>query len=142
MGTTLSGNRRPGVVTFIGIILYIQAFAAAAFGIVTLIERNNAKLQAVTGQSDSELVVYAIVEFIFAVLLFLVASGVMSGAKWARILVALVVGFRIVAISWWMIAHHGGGIHTTGLVSILIYVFVLWALYGHKESDEFYEGAM
>lgn len=141
MGTTLSGSRRPGVVRFVGIILYIQAFVAAAVGTVTLIERNNAKLQIVTGQSDSDLIVFAILEFIFAVLLFLVASGVISGAKWARMLVALVVGLRIVVISWWMIAHHGGGIHTSGLVAILIYVFVLWALYGHKDSDAFYEGA-
>lgn len=138
----VSVNRRPGVVTFIGIILYIQAFVAAAFGIVAFIERNNRELQLVTGQSDSDLIVLAIVEFAFAVVLFLVAAGVMSGASWARMLVAIVAGFRIVVISWWMIAHHAGGFHSAGLVTILIYVFVLWALYANKESEAFYEGAM
>ncbi len=140
--STVSKNRRPGVVSFVGIVLYIQAFVAAAFGIVALVERNNLELQIVTGQSDSDLIVLAIVELAFAVLLFLVAAGVMSGAKWARMLVAIVAGFRIVVMSWWMISHHAGGIHSAGIITILIYVFVLWALYGHKESEEFYEGAM
>jgi hypothetical protein len=138
----MSGVRRPGVVTFIGIILYIQAVVAAAFGIVAFLERNNLEWQLVTGQSDSDLIVFAIVELIFAVALFLVASGVMSGAKWSRMLVAIVAGLRIVALSWWMLTHHAGGIHSAAIIHILIYVFVLWALYGHKESSEFYEGAM
>ena len=138
----MSGVRRPGVVTFIGIILYIQAVVAAAFGIVAFLERNNLEWQLVTGQSDSDLTVFAIVELIFAVALFLVASGVMSGAKWSRMLVAIVAGLRIVALSWWLLTHHAGGIHSAAIIHILIYVFVLWALYGNKESSEFYEGAM
>lgn len=138
----MSTVRRPGVVTFIGIILYIQAVVAAAFGIVAFLERNNLEWQLKTGQSSNDLIVFAIVEFIFAVLLFLVASGVMSGANWSRILVAIVAGVRIVAISWWMLSHHAGGIHSAAIIQIAIYVFVLWALYGHKESNEFYEGAM
>lgn len=142
MGAAVGEGRRPGVVTFIGIILYIQALVAAAFGIVAFLERNNTDWQAVTGQSDSDLIVFAIVELIFAVVLFLVASGVMSGAKWARMLVAIVAAFRVFALAWWMIAHHAGGIHTAAIVQVLIYVFVLWALYGHKDSDAFYEGAM
>ncbi len=142
MGSTMSSVRRPGVVTFIGIILFIQAVIAAAFGIVAFLERNNLEWQLVTGQSDSDLIVFAIVELIFAAALFLIASGVMSGAKWARILVAVVAGFRMVVLSWWLLTHHAGGVHSAAIIQILIYVFVLWALYGHKESNEFYEGAM
>lgn len=142
MSSTLAENRRPGVVTFIGIILFIQALVAAAFGIVAFIERNNKQWQLVTGQSDSDLIVFAIVELIFAVALALVASGVLSGAKWARLLVAIVAALRIFALSWWMISHHAGGVHTSAIVQIAVSVFVLWALYGHKESDAYYEGAM
>jgi len=138
----MAGARRPGVVTFIGIILYIQAAVAAAFGIVAFIERDNLQWQIVTGQSDSDLIVFAIVELIFAFALLIVASGVMSGAKWSRMLVGIIAGFRIVAISWWMISHHAGGIHSAAIIQILIYVFVLWALYGNKESNDYYEGAM
>ena len=140
--TMAGATRRPGPVTFVGVVLYIQAFIAAAFALVVFIERNNSDLQSVTGQSDSDLIVVAIVEAIIAVGLFLVASGIMSGAKWARELVAIVVGVRMVVAGWWMISHHAGGFLTAGLVTIGISIFVLWALYGHNESDAFYEGAM
>ena len=142
MASTVGGIRRPGVVTFVGIVLYIQAFIALAFAVVAFIERNNEKLQLVTGSSDSDLIVLAIVETIVAIALALVASGILSGAKWSRFLVAVVMGVRMTVSAWWMIAHHAGGFHSAGIITIGIGVFVLWALYGHKESDEFYEGAL
>lgn len=131
--------KRPGVVTFVGIILYIQAAAAAAFGIVAFLERNDADWQSTTGQSSSELASFAAIELVFALVLLLVAAGVMSGARWSRTLVGIVVGFRIVILSGWMIAHHAGGFHAAALAQILIYAFVLWALYGHQESNDYYE---
>lgn len=142
MSSSVGTPRRPGVVTFVGIVIYIQAVVALAFGIVAFIERNNAKLSLVTGQSDSDLIVTAMVEILLAVALFIVGSGILSGSKGARLFVAIVMGFRIVVSAWWMITHHAGGFHAAGLVTIGVAVFVLWALYAHKESDEFYEGTL
>ncbi len=142
MSSSIGTARRPGVVTFVGIVIYIQAFIALAFGIVAFVERNNAKLSLVTGQSSGDLIVTAIVEVIIALALFAVGTGILSGLKGARLLVAIVMGFRIVVAAWWMITHHAGGFHSAGIVTIGVAVFVLWALYAHKESDEFYEGAL
>jgi hypothetical protein len=135
------GRKRPGVVTFVGIVLYIQAFAALAYGIVAFLERNNERMQLVTGQSDSDLIVQSILQVGIALLLFLVASSIMSGTSWGRLLVAIVAGIQIVVLTWILISHHAGGFQTLGIVYIGIDIFVLWALYGHKESEEFYEGA-
>ena len=136
------GRKRPGVVTFVGIVLYIQAFASAAYGIVAFLERNNEKLQLVTGQNDSDLIVQSIVQLLVAALIFFAAYSIMSGTHWGRILVAVVAGIQIVTLTWFLITHHAGGFQTMGLVYIGIDIFVLWALYGHKESQEFYEGAL
>jgi hypothetical protein len=135
------GAKRPGVVTFVGVVMFIQAFAALAYGIVAFLERNNEKMQLVTGQSDSDFIVQSIIQVLVALLLFLVASSIMSGTHWGRILVAVVAGIQIVVLTWFLIAHHGGGFQTLGVMYIGIDIFVLWALYGHKESQEFYEGA-
>ena len=140
--TSASVNRqRPGVVTFVGIVLYIQAFAATAYGIVAFLERDNEKLQLVTGQNDSDLIVQSISQFVVAIALFLVAASIMSGTSWGRLLVAIVAGVQIVVLTWFLITHHAGGFQTMGMVYIGIDIFVLWALYGHKESQEFYEGS-
>ena len=134
------GTRRPGVVTFVGVVIYIQALVAAAFALVMFIERNNGKFQLVTGQSDSDIIVHAIVEGLVAIALFAVGMGIMSGSKGFRLFVAIVMGFRIVVSAYWMLTHHAGGYDSAAIVTILIGIFVLWALYGHKESDAYFEG--
>jgi hypothetical protein len=142
MTSTVGTRQRPGVVTFVGIVLYIQAFAAAAYGLVALLERNNKQMQLVTGQDSDALIVQSIIQFVVAVLLFLVASSIMAGTSWGRMLVAIVAGIQIVVLTWMLLTHHAGGFQTLGIVYIGIDIFVLWALYGHKESQEFYEGAL
>jgi hypothetical protein len=37
------------------------------------------------------------------------------------------------------IAHHVGGYVYRGVFSLFVGVFVLWALYGNDESDQFFE---
>lgn len=139
---TSAVTRRPGVVTFVGVVLYIQAFVALAFAVVLFIERNNAQYQLVTGQSDSDLIVAAIVEVIIALALFAVGAGVLSGSKGIRLFVAITMGIRIVASAYWMLTHHAGGYDSAAIVTIGVGIFVLWALYGHKESDAYFEGSL
>ena len=142
MTSTASAIRQPGVVTFIGIILYIQAFVAAAFAVVLFIERNNDKFQIVTGQSDRDIIVNAILEGLIALALFAVGYGILSGSKGFQLFVAIVMTVRIVASAYWMLTHHAGGYDSAAIVTILIAIFVLWALYGHKESDAYFEGSL
>jgi hypothetical protein len=142
MTSAVGTRQRPGVVTFVGIVLYIQAFAAAAYGLVAFLERDNKQMQLVTGQDSDALLVQSIIQFGVAVLLFLVASSIMAGTSWGRVLVAIVAGIQIVVLTWMLLTHHAGGFQTLGIVYIGIDIFVLWALYGHKESQEFYEGAL
>lgn len=134
----VSYQRRPGVITFIGVVMYIQAAIAAVIAIVAFLERNSSGFQEITGQSANELIGTAIGEAILAVLLAIVAAALLSGAKWARFAVALVEGLRLVFAIWAMIAHLGGGFQWNALITAGIALFVLWALYGNKESDEYF----
>lgn len=126
--------------TFVGIVLYIKAAIAAIVGIALLVEKNNSALLEATGRDGDYILGTAIGEFIFAVLLFAVAYYLMSGAKFARIVVAVVVGLRIVAGIWFMITHFGGHLNWNALITVGIGIFVLWALYGNDESDAYFEG--
>ncbi len=82
--------------------------------------------------STAHLECVVIGEVIAAILLFLVASAIMSGAKWARVAVAIVLGIRLAFATYWMIVHIGGGLQWNAIVSAGIAIFVLWALYGNK----------
>ncbi len=132
--------RRPGVVTFVAVVLYIKAALAAIVGIALLVEKNNSALLDATGRDGDYIAGTAIGEFVLAVLLFAVAWYLMSGAKFARIAVAIVVGLRMVVAVWWMITHFGGALNWNAIITVGIGIFVLWALYGNDESDAYFEG--
>jgi hypothetical protein len=138
--TTSIATRRPGVVTFVGVVLYIKAAIAAIVGIALLVEKNNSALLEATGREGDYILGTAIGEIILAGLLFASAWYLMSGAKAARLVVAIVVGLRMVTATWFMITHFGGHMNWNAIIAVGIGVFVLWALYGHQESDAYFEG--
>lgn len=132
--------KRPGVVTFVGVVLYIKAVIAAVIGIALLVEKDNSALLDATGRDGDYITSTAIGEFVVAVLLFAVAWYLMSGAKGARLAVAIVVGLRMATAVWWMVTHFGGALNWNALIQVGIGIFVLWALYGNDKSDAYFEG--
>lgn len=139
---TQAPTRRPGVVSFIGIILYVQAFLAAVAAISMLIWRDDI-LDFLEKEgsplSDGSFTGSIIGEAIAAVLLFLVASGIMRGSKGMRLLVAIVQCFAMGIAIYVLVAHHTGGLVYRSVFTLFIGVFVLWALYGNDESDRYFE---
>ena len=130
--------RRPGVVTFIGVVLYIYAAMAAVAALVLLIFSSNDTIQDNSAQSLGLLIGSGIGEAVIAALLFVVAASLMRGAPAARLFVAVVVGVRMAAAIGLMLIHHEGGYLFSGLAYVVVGVFVLWALYGAPGSDEYF----
>ena len=134
--------RRPGVVSFIGVILYIQAFLAAIAAVSLVIWRDDI-LDFLEKEgsplADGAFTGTIIGEVIAAVLLLFVANGIMRGSSGIRLLIALVQGFSMGVAIYVLIAHHVGGYVYRGVFSLFVGVFVLWALYGNEESDQFFE---
>lgn len=139
--TAPATTRRPGVVTLIGVIIYIQAAIAGIIAVMSFVNREDPHWQEQTGQSADALLGTAIGEAILALILVAVAMNLMSGSRGARTLVAIAMGLRIAFAAWAMLAHHGGGVFGTSAVTIGIALFVLWALYGHQASEEYFGDA-
>ncbi|HYJ61468.1 MAG TPA: hypothetical protein VE032_08405, partial [Actinomycetota bacterium] len=79
-----------------------------------------------------------IVELALAIVLFFVASGIMRGSKGYRTFVAIVEIIRAGTALFFMLFHHGGAYVDNGLVTMLVALFVIWALY-HERSEEWFE---
>jgi hypothetical protein len=136
--------RRPGVVTFIGIIILIQAFLSAVVAVVTLAfkDRVNDFLASQGGtQSDASITGTAIGAGIAALLLLLVGAGILRGSRGWRLFVVIVQAVNMGYALYLMITHPHSAYITSGLVTLLIGAFVIWALYGHKESEEYFESS-
>jgi hypothetical protein len=134
--------RRPGVITFIAVILYIQAAIAVTATITMLIWRG--PILDFLEQEESPLSSGAftgtiIAEALSAILLAMVASGLMRGSKGIRLFVAIVQGITMAFAIYILVAHHVGGYMYRAVFSLFVGVFVLWSLYGNEESDEFFE---
>ena len=130
---------RPGVVTFIGVVLWIQAVVAAVAATGVLLFRDNSDFQAGTGQSADALLGLAIAELVIAVILAWVASAILRGSRGMRTAVGVVMAFRIAVSMFFMITHHQGGFLYSGIINIAVAFFVLWALFGNEQSDDWFE---
>ncbi len=136
-----SRSERPGVVTFIGVIMYIQAFLAAVAAVSMMIWRDDILdylEEHGTKLADGAFTGSIIGEAIAAVLLLIVANGIMRGSNAMRLAVAIVQCFNMGLAIYVLIAHHVGGYVYRGVFSLFIGVFVLWALYANEESDRFF----
>ena len=134
--------RRPGVVTFIAAILFIQAALAVTSTVSMLVWRGpildflEKEESPLSGGAFTGTI---IAESLSAVLLVVVASGLMRGSKGIRLFVAIVEGLSMAFAVYVLVAHSVGGYVYRAVFSLFVGVFVLWALYGNDESDEFFE---
>ena len=138
---SMQSVRRPGVVTFVGAVILIQAFLSAVVAVVSLAfkDRVNDYLAVHGGaQSDASITGVAIGAGIAALLLFLVGSGILRGSRMWRLLVALVQAANMGYAIYLMVTHPHSAYMQSGIVTLLVGFFVIWALYGHKESEEYF----
>lgn len=136
--TTLETPTRPGVVTFVAILVFIKALMAAINSIASFVVRGTDEAANV-GLNDDNLLANGIAQGIVALILIAVGMFLLSGAPLARLLVAISVAISIAANTWFMITHHVGGYLWTGLASIALGLFVLWALYGDQRSADYFD---
>ena len=132
---------RPGVVSFIGVILYVQSFLAAVAAISLLVWRNDILdlLEREESPMSSGVFTGSIVgEAVSAVLLFVVARGLMRGSNGMRLFVAIVQCLSMALAFYILIAFQVGGYVYRGVFTLFIGAFVLWALYGNDASDRFF----
>jgi hypothetical protein len=113
---------------------------ALVVAIAIFFNRDNSALAQIAGRESDWLTGTAVRELILVGLLLFVAWAIMSGAKWAGLAVAIVMGIRMALAVYWMIAHFGGGLQWNALITVGIGIFVLWALYGNDASAGYFEG--
>lgn len=138
--STLAQRQRPGVVTLIGLLIWVQAILAGVAAFAAFAFRNDSDFQASAGLDADQILGVAIGEAILAVVLVILAISLMGGSSGARTFVGVVEIIRIGVAAWWIVTHHTGGFMSKGLITIGVGILVLWALYGNEKSDEYFRG--
>lgn len=135
----LDVDRRPGVITFVAVLLYIQGAMAIIAGVFAYIGRDDADVQASLGLESDQFVWLLVVELVLALVLFIVAGGIMNGARWARMLVTIGMGFRLVqAAAFATLGGTGSAVILTAVLYAIIPLMVLWAVWGHDKGEAYF----
>jgi hypothetical protein len=129
---------RPGIVTLVGVVMYLQAALAAVTGAIVIATRDSASFQDATGNSANQLLTVGITEVVFAFIIGLLAFGIMNGNRLARALVGIAMVLRIGFSGYVAFTNHAAGVLTQTVVTIAVALFVLWALYWNNRSAEFF----
>ncbi len=140
--TAPSATARPGVVTFLAVIMNIQAALAVIAGVSLIIWRNDVLdwlEQEGAPLSSGGLTGTIIGEFIAAAILFLAAAGLMRGSSGWRLVIAVAEGISMALAVYTLIAHHVGGYVYRSVFTLFVGVFVLWALYGNDQSERYFD---
>ncbi len=129
--------RRPGVITFIGVIMIIQATMSVVSGIVLAALSGQQRIIDETTIDRAGLITAGIVSLIIGAIILLVALALLRGSKGARILVTIVQVIAVASAAWTMFTHHTGAFLFQGLITTAIAIFVLWALYNERSEEYF-----
>ena len=133
-------TQRPGVITFIGVIMLIQAVLNLVAGVVMIALNGQQRIIDQTNLTSGELVTSGIISLIVGAIVGLGTLALLGGARVARGIVAAVQVILVISATFHMFFNHTGAWLFSGLLQIAIAVFVLWALYNER-SDAYYAKA-
>jgi hypothetical protein len=131
--------KAPGVVTLVGIYLWIIALVSAVSGIALMLMRNDAGTQALYDATSSELLITGGVEIVIGLIIAAAAVGLRNGSRGSRTFVAVLMGLRIAATMLALVLAPGAGMLAAALLHILVPVLVLWALYGSDKAEAYFD---
>lgn len=132
--------KRPGIVTFVVILTYINAaIYAAGSAVAWFIWAVDPSGLEDVNLDEGTLLGTAIGYAIVAFAMLFVGMYLAQGNRNARTLVAIVMGLGIVVALAAMLLHHTSAFIGQGLGQILFNLFILWALYGNEKAHDYFE---
>ncbi len=130
--------KRPGFVTFLGILGFVSGTLKVLFGVVVLLDTNRMEFFKDANITNSAVVAAAVVAIIAGLLTLFVANAILSGQKWAQLWYGLLMTFSLVAnlVSTFV---HSGSARWGYLGTALIAFIALQVLFSERSQAYFEE---
>lgn len=127
-------NGRPGGVTLVAVLTWIQGFLDVIGGIILLFNQNNPAFEREFGFGDSVLIA-GIATIVIGVVIIVVARGLLRGSRVSRGIVTIFVLLSLVSAVYVMIAIPAQLV--PAIISGLLSLVVLGLLWSGKAADFF-----
>ena len=99
-------NRRPLGVSLLSWLLIIGGGLDVLTGVLLLFQRNNDTVLESIDVTSSSVTTYSLVSIVLGLAALLIGVALLSGANWARVLVALLAVARAIVLIWVVVAYH------------------------------------
>ncbi|MEX2274717.1 MAG: hypothetical protein WEA10_03990 [Actinomycetota bacterium] len=129
--------RRPGGVTFIMILAYLEGFFTVLTGVIILIGRDNIDLSGSLRLDSDELLWMALVVIAVGIAILAIANALGRGDDWARIVVAVFTIFSLVSHVFVLFRSGYGASVLSSIISIGLGVLVLYLLFNERAAGFF-----
>jgi hypothetical protein len=132
--------RRPGGITLLMVIGVIQGALSVLGGLVLFIARKDQDVLANAGGSKSTVTAIAVTTIVIGLIVIFVSLALGGGSNVARFLLGAVMVLNLIG-DVYMILKYSGNQRTSGIVSAVVALIVLYLLYGSETSKEFFARA-
>ena len=147
MSQAVSPVQRPGTITFIVVLMWINAILEIIGGVLLIIaSRSNDVVTSVQAGvennipveqiSESSLLWAGIISILFGLITILLATGLKNGSNGVRIFLTILIVLQILIDAAEMTAWQNKSVWT-GLIAILIWLIVLGMLWSSRASAFF-----
>jgi hypothetical protein len=128
---------RPGTVTLVVVLGMIAGILNIASGIFVIVDRHNSNLTLNSASTPDELLWAGIWAIIVGVVIVFVASALSTGSRVARLLFGIFAVLNLAGGVYAAVAYNGEQ-RSTGIVSAVFAIIVLFLLYGTEKDREFF----
>ena len=149
MSQAVTPVQRPGTITFIVVLMWINAILEIIGGVLLIIaSRSNDVVTSVQAGvennipveqiSESSLLWAGIISILFGLITILLATGLKNGSNGVRIFLTILIVLQILIDAAEMTALRNESVWT-GLIAILIWLIVLGMLWSSRASAFFHQ---
>jgi hypothetical protein len=129
---------RPGGITFLVVLGWIQGLLALGAGIFLILDRNDEDLQSKTDMSADQLVSTGVAAIVFGTFVVILASMLGRGNTVVRWLFGLLVVVNVGIAIWGLFGLHGEQ-QLSAAISLAFGLLVLYLLFGPERTDRWFD---
>jgi cytochrome bd-type quinol oxidase subunit 2 len=129
---------RPGGITFLVVLGWIQGLLALGGGIFLILDRNSEELQSKADMSADQLVSTGVGAIVFGTAVLILASMLGRGNSVVRWLFGLLVVVNVGIAIWGLFGLHGEQ-QLSAAVSLVFGLLILYLLFGPDRTDRWFD---
>lgn len=128
--------KRPGIITFLGVLGYISGIFKVLLGLVIVLDKNRVEAFATQNMTNGVILSAGVVMLLLGALTIFIANSLLSGQKWAQVWYGIVFTLNLV-VGIVTTFTHTGDARWSALASAVIAFIALQLIFSNRAQEYF-----